>query len=79
MHKGNHVYILPGGKRYHYKDDDCPQSSSIMNGNRSALSMTEDEAKRRGLTLCKSCRKEYLEDQRERPFGIVKSIFKLFS
>lgn len=79
MHKGNHVYILPGGKRYHLKDDDCPQSSKVMNGGKSALLMTEDEAKRRGFTLCKTCKKEYQEDLRERPFGLIKSIFKMFS
>lgn len=79
MHKGNHVYVLSGGKRYHLKDDDCPHSSRIMNGSRSALLMTEDEAKSRGLTLCKTCRKEYMEDQRERPFGLIRSLFKMFS
>lgn len=79
MHKGNRVYVLPGGKRYHLKDDDCSYSSSIMKGNRSALLMTEDEAKDRGLTLCKSCKKEYQEDLREQPFGMIKSIFKMFS
>ncbi|MEP9408609.1 hypothetical protein ABKP09_20020 [Peribacillus frigoritolerans] len=78
MHKGNLVYVLPGGKKYHYKDDDCSYSSSIMKGTKKAKQITEDEAKRRGLTLCKSCRKEYQEDLRERPFGLIRSIFKKF-
>ena len=79
MHRGNKVYVLPGRKSFHYTDDDCPVTSSILKGKKTAIVITENEARTQGYKLCIHCRKEYQEDRRERPLNILKGIFKLFS
>ncbi|MDM5335088.1 hypothetical protein QUF56_17975 [Ureibacillus composti] len=66
MHYGDKVYITKSGKTYHYKDDDCGVSSSIMKGKKLAIEVTEEEAIARGYRLCRSCAKEYAEDLAER-------------
>ncbi|WP_182102728.1 hypothetical protein [Niallia taxi] len=66
MHRGDEVFITKSGKYYHYFDDDCPTSSSILKGKRQAQRIKEDEAKARGYSLCRHCAKEYNEDLRER-------------
>jgi hypothetical protein len=66
MHKGEFVYITKTGRFYHYTDDDCPVYSSIKKGKKQAKRITETEAKAKGLTLCRHCKKEYAEDMRER-------------
>ncbi|MDM5283117.1 hypothetical protein [Peribacillus frigoritolerans] len=35
-------------------------------GRKKAFEVTEEEARAKGLTLCRTCAKEYAEDQRER-------------
>ncbi|MBM6618752.1 hypothetical protein [Bacillus suaedaesalsae] len=32
MHRGDEVFITKSGKYYHYFDDDCPTTSSILKG-----------------------------------------------
>lgn len=66
MHYGDKVFITRTGKTYHYKDDDCGVSSSIMKGKKAAIEITEEEAKAQGYRLCKACAKEYAEDLAER-------------
>ncbi|KGX89696.1 hypothetical protein [Pontibacillus marinus] len=66
MHHGDEVFITKSGKYYHYFDDDCPTSSSILKGKKDAQKVKEEEAKEMGLTLCKHCAKEYEEDMKER-------------
>lgn len=66
MHYGDKVFITKSGKTYHYKDDDCSVSSSIMKGKKAATEITEEEAKAQGYRLCKACAKEYAEDLAER-------------
>ncbi|HZG88120.1 hypothetical protein [Paenibacillus sp.] len=66
MHRGDEVYITRSGKYYHYFDDDCPTTSSILKGKVQATKIKEEEAKAKGYTLCRHCAKEYAEDLRER-------------
>lgn len=66
MHRGDEVFITKSGKYYHYFDDDCPTSSSILKGKKQAQRIKEEEAKAKGYTLCRHCAKEYTEDLRER-------------
>ncbi|WP_164669364.1 hypothetical protein [Virgibacillus doumboii] len=66
MHQGDEVFVTKSGKYYHYFDDDCPTSSSIMKGKKQAKRVKEEETKAMGLTLCRHCAKEYAEDMRER-------------
>lgn len=66
MHRGDEVFITKTGKYYHYMDDDCPTTSSILKGKKAARKIKEEEAKALGLTLCRHCAKEYAEDMRER-------------
>lgn len=66
MYKGNNVFATKSGKTYHYMDDDCGVSSSIMKGRTQAEEIEESEAIERGLSLCRNCSKEYAEDRRER-------------
>ncbi|GAA0482019.1 hypothetical protein GCM10008986_03520 [Salinibacillus aidingensis] len=66
MHHGDEVFITKSGKYYHYFDDDCPTTSSILKGKKQAKRVKEEDAKAMGLTLCKHCAKEYAEDKRER-------------
>lgn len=66
MHQADEVFITKSGKYYHYFDDDCPTSSSILKGNKQAQKVKEEKAIQMGLTLCKHCAKEHEEDMRER-------------
>lgn len=68
MHRGEDVFITKSGKYYHYMDDDCPTTSSILKGKKQAQRVKEGEAKQKGYTLCRHCAKEYAEDLRERGY-----------
>ncbi|WP_153729993.1 hypothetical protein [Salinibacillus xinjiangensis] len=77
MHQGDEVFVTKLGKYYHYMDDDCPTTSSILKGKKQAQKIKEEEAKARGLTLCKHCAKEYAEDLKERQGCGAATIFFL--
>lgn len=54
MHHGSYVLLTSANaKIYHYTDDDCPIASSIKKGKRQYIQITEEEAKARGLKLCR--------------------------
>ncbi|WLD91616.1 hypothetical protein [Alkalihalobacillus sp. AL-G] len=78
MHEGDEVFITKSGKYYHYFDDDCPTTSRILKGGTAAEKIKEEEAKKRGYSLCKHCAKEYAEDSAERK-GCAASIFLFLS
>ena len=78
MHrKGDKVFITKTGKTYHYKDDDCGVTSSILKGKRPAMEISEEEAIERGYKLCLSCAKEYREDLAERKAMGCSTVFIL--
>jgi hypothetical protein len=66
MHQGDEVFVTKTGKYYHYFDDDCPTTSSILKGKKQAQKIKETEAIEKGYTLCRHCSKEYAEDLAER-------------
>jgi len=66
VHRGPYVYVTKGSRTYHYTDDDCPVTSSILKGKKPFQRITEEQAQQMGLKLCRHCAKEYREDQVER-------------
>lgn len=66
MHRGDELFVTKSGKYYHYMDDDCPITSSILKGKKQAQKIKESEAKEKGYILCRHCAKEYTEDLAER-------------
>lgn len=81
MHRGDEVFVTKSGKYYHYMDDDCPTTASILKGKIQAQRIKEADAQAQGYTLCRHCAKEYAEDLAERKgcasiifFGVLSSV-----